>query len=151
MAPLNILSLNVQGFNIPQKHTKAFCSFASKKVHIVCLRETHFTTQSTPKFFSKTYSQVFTALASPKQRGVLIAFHRNTPFKLLKEIKDPEGRYLILTGHLLDTATTIVSYYAPNNQPNSFLSYLLQTIDSHKLGTVIICRDSNQTIFPFCR
>lgn len=59
------------------------------------------------------YSQVFSA--STKQRGVLIAFHRNTPFTLLKEIKDPEGHFLILTGHLLDTAITIVSYYAPNN------------------------------------
>lgn len=126
MAHLNIFSLNVQGFNIPQKCTKAFRSFASKKAHIVCLQEIYFTAQSTPKFFSKMYSQVFTASASAKQRGVLIAFHRTTPFTLLKEIKDPEGRYLIitgryliLTGHLLDNAITIVSYYAPTN--NLFL------------------------------
>lgn len=128
---------------------KPFVPLHPKNAHIVGLQETHFTTQSIPKFFSKNYSQVFMALASTKQCGVLIAFHRNTPFSLIKEIEDPEGRYLILKGHLLDTAITIVSYYAPNKQPNSFLSHLLQKIDYHKIGTVILCGDSNQTIFPF--
>lgn len=114
MAPMNILSLNVQGLNGPQKRTKAFRSFASRKEHILCLQKTHFTMQSTPKFFSKTYSQAYTASALTKQHGVLIAFHHSTPFMLVREIKDPEGLYLILTGHLLDTDITVVSYYTSN-------------------------------------
>lgn len=110
MAPLNILTLNVQGLNIPQKRTKAFRSFHANKAHIVCLQETHFTTTSTPKFVSSFYPQVFSASATTKQRGTLIAFHRTTPFTLHSEIKDPEGRYLILLGHIMDTEITIVSW-----------------------------------------
>lgn len=120
MAPLNIFSLNVQGFNVPHKRTKAFRSFQAKKAHIVCLQETHFTHTTTPTFFSKSYPQVFTASANIKKRGTLIAFHRTTPFTLHSEIKDPEGRYLILTGYLMDTPITVVSYYAPNRHPLSF-------------------------------
>lgn len=116
---------------------------------MVCLQETHFIPQSTPKYFSRKYPQVYTASANTKQRGVLIAFHRATPFTLTKELKDPEGRYLILSGFLLDSEVTIVSYYAPNKNPLLFLSHLFSVIDSHKQGTLIIGGDSNQTIYPF--
>lgn len=149
MAPLNILSLNVQGFNVPQKRTKAFRSFQTKKAHIVCLQETHFTQTNTPKFFSNSYPQVYTASANVKKRGTLIAFHRSTPFILQSEIKDPEGRYLLLTGFVMDTAITVVSYYAPNRHPLPFLSHLFQVINTHKIGSIFVCGDSNQVLLPF--
>lgn len=149
MAPLNILSLNVQGLNVPQKRTKAFRSFQTQKAHIVCIQETHFTINSTPKFFSSSYPQVFTASANTKKRGTLVAFHRSTPITVHSEIKDPEGRYLILTGNILDTEVTVVSYYAPNKQPIPFLTHLLQVVNAHKMGTIIVCGDSNQVLLPF--
>lgn len=148
MAPLNIISLNVQGFNIPHKRTKAMRFFSAKKAHI-CLQETHFIDKTSPKFLSASYPQFFTASATVKQRGTLIGFHRNVPFTLTSQLKDPEGRYLLLTGYILDMATTIVSYYAPNKRPVAFLSHLFQAVEAHKFGTVILCRDSNATIFPF--
>lgn len=78
-----------------------------------------------------------------------MAFHRTTPFSLQKEIKDPEGRYLKLIGFLSDSPITVVSYYAPNKTPTSFLSHLLHVIDTHKMGTLLICGDSNQVLYPF--
>lgn len=149
MAPLNILSLNVQGLNIPQKHTQAFRAFQAKKAH-VCLQETHFTKSSTTKFYnSQVYSQLFMASADTKQRGTLITFHRSTPFTLQNEIKDPEGRYIILTGFIMDTAITVVSYYAPNKKPIPFLSHLFQVINSHRMRSLMVCGDSNQVILSF--
>lgn len=149
MAPINVLSLNVQGFNIPHKRTKALRSFSSKKAHIICLQETHFTEKAQPIFLSPSYPQFYTASAAVKQRGTLIGFHRTTPFNLKTQVIDPEGRYLILTGYISDNPITIVSYYAPNKRPTAFLSHLFQVIESHKFGTVVICGDSNATIFPF--
>lgn len=145
MAPLNIISLNVQGLNVPQKRTKAFRSFQAKKAHIVCLQETHFTNNSTPTFFSSSYPQVFTASADTKQCGTLVAFHHSTPFTIHAEIK---GCYLILTGYVLGIAITVVSYHAPNKKPIPFLSHLLQVVNSHKMGSLIVCGDSNQ-VLPF--
>ena len=149
MAPLNVLTLNVQGLNIPQKRVKAFRYFQTKKAHILCLQETHFTPNTTPKFFHASYPQVYTASAQSKKRGTLIAFHRSTPFTIKSEIIDPEGRYLILTGHLLDNAITVVSYYAPNLNPLPFMSHLLQVVNAHKFGSIFICGDSNQVLLPF--
>lgn len=96
MAPLNILSLNVKGLNSPNKRVKTFQSFASLKAGVVALQETHFAARSAPKFFSSRYPKVFTASASTKQRGVLLAFHHTLPFTSLAEIRDPEGRYIVL-------------------------------------------------------
>ena len=98
MAPLNVLSLNVKGLNSPNKRVKAFQTFASLKADIVALQETHFSDRNTPKYFSPKYPQVFTASASTKHRGVLIALHHSIPFTVTSEIKDPEGRYIILVG-----------------------------------------------------
>lgn len=146
MTSLNLLTLNVQGLNSPPKRTKGFRSFSKLSAHVVCLQETHFTTQSSPKSFGPKYPQVFTASENTKQRGVLIAFHNTT---LLKELKDPEGRYLILSGLLLDDEVTIVSYYAPNKNPLSFLSHLFSVVESHKRGTHILDGDSNLILYPF--
>lgn len=66
MAPINILSLNVQGFNTPHKRTKALRSFAMKKANIICLQETHFTDKVYPKFLSSSYPQFYTASATVK-------------------------------------------------------------------------------------
>lgn len=149
MAPLNVLSLNVKGLNSPNKRVKAFQSFASLKASIVALQETHFSARATPKYFSPRYPQVFTASASTKQRGVLIALHNTLPFMLLTEIKDPEGRYIIVVGGLLqDVETTVVSYYAPNSNPNPFFSHLFQVICTHCKGTLLLCGDSNLVLYP---
>lgn len=150
MTFLNLLTLNIQGLNSPPKCTKAFRYFSKLSAHVVCLQETHFTTQSSPKYFGWKYPQVFTASANTKQRGVLIAFHHTTPFSLRKELKDPEGRYLKLSGLLLDDEVTItvVSYYAPHKNPLSFLSHLLSVVETHKSGTLILGGDSNLILYP---
>lgn len=145
---LNVLTLNVQGLNSPPKRTKAFHSFSSLSAHVICLQETHFSSQSSPKFISRQYPQVYMASGSVKRRGVLITFHHTTPFILHKEIKDPEGRYILITGLLLDNEITIVSYYAPNRNPLSFPSHLFSVVESHKKGTLMIRGDSNQVIYP---
>lgn len=139
MVPINILSLKVQGFNIPHKRTKALRSFAATKAHVICLQETHFNDTATPKFLSSPYPQFYTASATTKKRGALIGFHRSMPFTLSSQVTDPESRYLILTGHISDTAITIVLYYAPNKRPTAFLSHLFQVVDKHKFGTVVLC------------
>lgn len=149
MAPLNILSLNVNGLNSPNKRVKAFQTFISLKADIDALQETHFVARNTPKFLNSCYPRVFTASAATKQRAVLLAFYHTLPFTSLTEIKDPEGRYIVLVGLLQDIETTFVSYYAPNNNPNPFFSHLLQVIKHsvrvHYLFVVILIWYSTRT------
>lgn len=90
---------------------------------------------ATPKYFGSLYPQVFTASAKTKKQREMGASYRTT-FSLLTEIEYPEGRYLIFTGYLLDYPVTVVSYYAPNKTSTTFLSHLLQVVETHKMGTL---------------
>lgn len=140
--------LNVQGLNSPQKRTKVFRFFRSRKIDIACLQETHFSPSSTPRYFDARYSQVYHAVAPEKKRGVMVAFHNCVPFKCVQSIADPQGRYLLLTGTLMDTEVTLCTYYAPNTRQIPFLSHLHEVIFSHLKGTLLLCGDSNLVFQP---
>lgn len=73
-------------------------------------------------------------------------FHHSVPFTPPSEINDLEGCYLILVGLLQDTETTLVSYYAPIDNPKTLFSHLLQVAQAHRKGALILCRDSNQVL-----
>lgn len=64
------------------------------------------------------------------------------------KIPDPEGRYVILVGHLMDTLVTIVSYYAPNTNQIPFFTSLFTLLNTHAKGRLILCGDSNLTLLP---
>lgn len=49
---LNVVSLNVQGFNFPIKRTKAVKFFHSIHAEVICLQETHFPLHLAPKKFA---------------------------------------------------------------------------------------------------
>lgn len=104
---------------------------------------------SAPRYMGHAFPQVFMACAREKHRGVLIGFRRSVFFTLQSEIKDPEGRYLILIGHLQDTEVMIVSNYTPNDSPALFLSHLLQEVAHHARGAIIVCGYSNLAINPY--
>lgn len=78
----------------------------------------------------------------------MLAFHHSVSFTFHTKFNDPEGRYPILVSLLQDTEITLVSYYAPNDNPNPFFLHLLQIVQMHRKGTLIPCGDSNQVLQP---
>lgn len=87
MAPLNILTLNIQGFNTPHKCIKALRTFAAVKAHIICLQKTNFTEKCTPKYLSASYPQFYAASATtqppPKPLPDLSSWANYRPISLL--------------------------------------------------------------------
>lgn len=85
MAPLNILSLKVQGFNTPHKCTKALRSFTSAKAHIISLQEPFFTNKFTPKFLSASLPSILHSFCHNQIMGdsywfsLLHAIHPHIP------------------------------------------------------------------------
>lgn len=77
------------------------------------------------------------------QRGDLIVFLKSFPFNCIKQIADPDGRYLLLVGSIQDVEVTIMTYYAPNSNPGPFLSYVCSLLTSHQKGTLLLAGDSN--------
>ncbi len=51
-------------------------------------------------------------------------FAKKISFRLVKQINDKDGRYVILSGFLQNERCTLVNVYAPNTGQNTFLSKL---------------------------
>lgn len=111
---LRIATHNAQGLNSPVKRRKAFQDFQRKKIDIALLQETHFPSSYKPTFLHANYPTFYTANADNKTKGVAILFSKNCHFSLIKEIKDPEGRFILIKGNLAEQLFSFVSYYAPN-------------------------------------
>lgn len=147
---LNWLSLNVQSLNSHQKCAKVFRYLWSHKVGTACLQETHFASSSTPHYFDAQYRQVYHAMAPSKTRGIQITFHNEVLFIRHKTISDPQGRYLLLLGSLMDLEGTLCSYYAPNEwRQLPFLSHLFELLHTHTKGTLLPCGDIWRKLHPF--
>uniref|UniRef100_A0A3B4FZ46 Uncharacterized protein n=1 Tax=Pundamilia nyererei TaxID=303518 RepID=A0A3B4FZ46_9CICH len=65
----------------------------------------------------------------------------NLSFELFKEIKDKEGRYIILKGKILNSVLTFVCIYAPPNSPKSFFKDLFDLISVEADGICICAGD----------
>lgn len=68
---------------------------------------------------------------------------KNSLFYCKKQIGDPKGRYLFLQGTLQDIEFTILTYYAPNENPGPLLTYIFPLLTCHQAGTLLHSEDLN--------
>lgn len=124
---LNVLSINAKGINHPVKRKSLWKDAILHNSDILCAQETHFSSLASPKCTHKNYSFIFTANADSKTKGVLITIRDTIAFKLHEEIKDPQGKFLILICKLNLIMYTIVTMYSPNKHQIHFFNKLMKT------------------------
>lgn len=83
---------------------------------------------------------------SSKARDVAILIRQNIPFEHVSTISDPNGRYLIVTGHILSRHVTFLNLYAPNFDDPGFLRRVFNLIPDLSTTHLIAGGDYN-TIF----
>lgn len=143
MIPLKLVSHNAQGLNSPTKRCKVFQYLYAQKVDVVLLQETHFPKCFNPSFIHSKFPSFSLANADDKNKGVGIFFSKRCKFTLKSELKDPEGRYILLVGELDDKLYSIISYYAPNKGQLTLFQHVLKTLTPLLEGTVIFGGDFN--------
>lgn len=92
--------------------------------------------------------QIFHSHFNSKARGTAILIHKNIQFCASKCISDPQGCFVIVTGHLFHTPVALVCVYAPNWDDVNFIYKmisLLPNLNSHRL---IFGGDLNCVINP---
>lgn len=57
---------------------------------------------------------LFSSRSSERRRGAAILIHRSTQFILHNEVKDKEGRYILLNGSIAGVKVSMFNVYAPN-------------------------------------
>ena len=78
---LSIITLNVNGLNVPTKRQRLAERIQKQDPYICCLQETHIKTRDTYRLKVKSWKKVFHANRHQKKAGVAILISEKTDFK----------------------------------------------------------------------
>lgn len=141
---ISLVSMNVNGLNNPIKRNKVILKMRKVKARIIFLQETHLSLEEHEKLKKCGYRNTFhSTYRQSRKRGVAILIQNSTNCESLKEIKDKEGRYIIVQGKLENEMVTLINVYAPPESTKHFYESLFSTIASESEGTVICAGDFN--------
>lgn len=146
---LNILSWNVRGLNDIVKRSKVFAHLNCLHADILFLQETHIKHSCAHRLRCRWIGQMYHSTFSSKARGVSILIRKNIPFNHLSTKQDINGRYLIVTGTILEKHVTFVNLYAPNFDDPHFFRSLFNIIPEVDSTHLIIGGDFNCILDPF--
>lgn len=76
----------------------------------------------------------------------MILIPNGIKFETLKEIKDKEGRYILVKGKIENQLVTLVSVYAPPDSDKSFFKNLFKIVAQEIEGILICGGDFNNTL-----
>lgn len=97
MERIKLISMNVLGLNDKSKRTIARY-ITTLHIDIIGMQETHLL-QRNVGYFNKIFKDnIYTASANTKQKVVMIGISPHVQWELKKEMRDKEGRYIILQG-----------------------------------------------------
>lgn len=140
---LKLITWNVQGIGHVIKRTFFFFTHLKKqKPDIVLLRETKLSDTEHSKQGKDWVGQVYFSYSQNK-RGVAILINKNLPFILEHKESDPEGRFIMITGSILNHHITILNIDDPNVDSPNFISQMILLLTYHCKGLGFLAVDFN--------
>lgn len=108
-----IISMNVNGLNIPNKRRILFDHFRRSKADIILLQETH-ASAATEKIWRREWGgQAYFCNGSQSSKGVAVLVSRDVQAEVFDQRSEDTGRILCMDIRLNDTIFTLCSIYAP--------------------------------------
>uniref|UniRef100_A0A9J8AJL4 exodeoxyribonuclease III n=1 Tax=Cyprinus carpio carpio TaxID=630221 RepID=A0A9J8AJL4_CYPCA len=144
-----VFSWNVRGLRTNLKRGKVFSHLKSLSGDIIFLQETHIKHSDQWRLKCSWVSQIYQSTFSSKARGVAILFRRNVPFQHISTISDPNGRYIIVTGHILSRHVSFLNIYAPNFDDPGFFRKVFNLIPDSSTTHLIAGGDFNNILDCF--
>lgn len=118
-----------------------------EKHQIIFLQETHLSQNEHEKLKQFGYKNTFYSSLKTGKRGVAILIHNSINFDLVREIRDSEGRYVLVQGKIENKMTTLICVYIPpQSDHSSSMKKILELISSESQGTLICAGDFNTVI-----
>uniref|UniRef100_A0A3Q4GV44 exodeoxyribonuclease III n=1 Tax=Neolamprologus brichardi TaxID=32507 RepID=A0A3Q4GV44_NEOBR len=142
MRNITLVSMNVNGMNNPIKRSKVILKMRKLNANAIYLQETHLSQEDKLKKFGYRNSYYSTSKKSRK-REVAILIKNSVNFECSREIRDSEGRYIIVRGKLEGEAVTLINLYIPPESNQQNVKTLLTTVMSESEGTVLCAGDFN--------
>ena len=95
---ISIITLNVNGLNLPTKRYRLAEWTQKQDPYICCLQETHFRPQDTYRLKVRGWKSIFHANGKQKKAGIAILISDKIDLKIKKIIRDKEGHYIMIKG-----------------------------------------------------
>ena len=106
---LSIITLNVNGLNVPNKRQRLAEWIQKQDPYICCLQETHFKPRDTYRLKVKGWKKVFHANGDQKKAGVVILISDKIDFEVKAVKRDKEGHYIMIKGSIQEEDITIIN------------------------------------------
>ena len=110
---LSIITLKINGLNIPTKRQSLAEWIQKQDSYICCLQETHLKPRDTYRLKVKGWKNLFHENRDPKKAGAAIVISDKIDFEIKAVKRDKEGYYIITTGSIQEEDITIINIYAP--------------------------------------
>ena len=91
---ISIITLNVNGLNVPTKRHRLAKQIQNQDPYICCLQESHFKPQDT--YTLRGWKNIFHENVKQKKAGVSILLSDKIDLKIKKIIRDKEGHYIMI-------------------------------------------------------
>lgn len=144
---VNCISWNCRGLHKLTKIKQVINRVNLFQAKIVFLQETHLLADENIRIQRRWPGQVFSASYSTNARCVMILIHKSIPLQIEGVIRDPNGRFLIIQGHLYSLQLNLINIYGPNYGDVSFYHNLFLRISTMS-GKHIIAGDFNCVLDP---
>ena len=146
MTDINLISYNVRGLGGYKKRREIFHYLNIRKFDIAFLQETHSTRKSERFWTTESGSKMLFPHGALSSRGVAIMTDKKLNAKILKNISDPSGRYVIAVIKVQEHKILLANIYAPNVDDREFFVEVFQKIDELDVEQKIIGGDFNSLL-----
>ena len=113
---ISIITLNVNGLNVPTKRNRLAEQIQKQDPYICCLQETHFRPKDTYRPKVRGWKNTFHANGKQKKAGVAILIFDKIDLKIKKNVRDKEGHYIMIKGSIQEEDSTVVNIYASKKE-----------------------------------
>lgn len=123
-----VISLNVNGLGSAIKRSKVIAKMKRERVDILFWQETHLSTPEHEKLKKMGYRNTFFSSYKMGRRGVAILIPNSVNFEFMSEIKDKEGRFILVKCKLDNKEVTLFNVYAPPGRDMVFYGMVFDLI-----------------------
>ncbi len=141
---LKVFSLNVNGILNLIKRAKILSKLRREGAHVAFLQETHLSDTEHAKLRRGGFKHVFySSYKSGHRRGSAILVSNQVQYEHISEVKDKEGRYVMITGRIDGLMVTFFSIYALPGSDWTFHKKLFDLMSTEAQGVLICGGDMN--------
>ena len=95
---VSIVTLNVNGLNVPTKRHRLAEWIQKQDLYICCLQETHFRPRDTHRLKVRRWKKILQSNVNQKKAGVAILISDKIDFKIKTITRDEEEHYIMIKG-----------------------------------------------------